>query len=125
MAEPRNGAARASRSVPVRAIGAFLIGTLGCLNPIPDDFPNQRDEAEELVAPPGGPTTAPPVDDVPRPGSQGGEGDAPESPPVPSSGAPTPGEAEVGDAGVARAAARRSDAGLEAPDAGPPSEALP
>ena len=59
-------------------------------------------------------------------GEDEGDGNSAEQPAGPSEGEPTPDDAaEAGDAGAARAASRRSDAGLEAPDAGVSSGAVP
>lgn len=119
--EARNGTARRSRYVPLCAILALLIGAAACLNPIPDDFPNQRDDSAPVYGPGEPPSTSRPPGQAVDDDVDGEDNASPESPVDPSQGAPHPDEAELGDAGAARAAARRSDAGHEALDAGVPS----
>jgi hypothetical protein len=120
--EPRNGAARWSRFVPLCAISALLIGAVACLNPIPDDFPNQHDDSAEVELPDPPPGSRP-AEEGPALGSSDGSG----APPSPSQPEANPGAPDAGvpdDAGT-RATLRRSDAGADAGDAGASSEAVP
>ena len=124
VAEAQNGAARWSRFVPLCAVFALLVGVDACLNPIPDDFPNQHDDSAPIDGPID-PVVERPGEDDSNIDDADGEETAPQSPPAPSQGASDPDTVGAGDAGAARAAAHRSDAGHEALDAGVPTGAEP
>lgn len=117
-ATDRNGAARPSRFVPGCAICGLLLGLVGCLNPVPDDFPNDRETApdESTVGPvgqgaAGGSGTEPDrdpaggaVDEPGTPATQNPSPDVPGS--FPDAGAP-------GDAGFPCDAGAERDAGVD------------
>ena len=46
----RNAKTRRSQIVPVCAIGTLLLAAVACLNPMPDDFPNDVDSPPEQEA---------------------------------------------------------------------------
>jgi hypothetical protein len=102
---------------------AIVVSLGACLNPIPDDFPNQQGDSDGVD------DFAPdrPGSDIETggPGEADGEG-APPSP-APSQGAADPNAPDAGDAGApsVRSAVPRPDAGHDGPDAGVCSGAVP
>lgn len=125
-APERPTTARRSPAVPLCAVYAAWFAAfglfVGCLNPMPDDFPSERDDDEDQAV-------TPPRDGTTGSAGEGGLDNGPDDPvQLPDPSAPGPaGSADagapVGDAGTADAgsdAALLSEAGPgdAAPDAG-------
>jgi hypothetical protein len=129
VAELRKGAARRSRFVPVCAIAALLSGAGACLNPIPDDFPNQaeRDDDDDVLVGPGSAGGSASPGEVGSGASQDEDTVGPPSSPAPEQpGAIVPNAPDAGEAADAGAAQPRSDTReQDASDAGACSEAQP
>ena len=105
----RNARTRRSQIVPVCAIGALLLAAVACLNPMPDDFPNDRGTPPEQEA--GGSSGQSTGGGVVE-GQAGGAG-SPNTDDGSSPEAPPPVEGDAGPPVV-----DGPDAGCVAPDAG-------